>query len=165
MRNAGDWATQLSADHLVKPLADKVAGELSDWQVQTVLKDEATKARLSQLLGGAETPSLLFSASHGMGFPNGDPRQLEHQGCTRHGRTSGGGGGDGVVAIPVGQHLPDRGQSAKSPTSRRRAVANTAAISARERGTGQRRATWAGWTSPCRIAARRLTVHRRRTCG
>ena len=81
VRNAGDRATQLSADHLVKPLADKVAGELPDWQVQTVLKDEATKARLSQLLGGAETPAFLFSASHGMGFPNGDPRQLDHQGA------------------------------------------------------------------------------------
>jgi hypothetical protein len=81
VRNAGDRATQLSADHRVKPLAENVAGELPDWQVQTVLKDEATKARLSQLLGGAETPAFLFSASHGMGFPNGDPRQLEHQGA------------------------------------------------------------------------------------
>ena len=69
VRNAGDRATQLSADHLVKPLADKVAAELPGWHVQTVVKDEATKTRLSRLLGRAETPSLLFSASHGMGFP------------------------------------------------------------------------------------------------
>lgn len=81
VRNAGDRATQLSTDHLVKPLAEKVAAELPDWQVQTVMKDEATKARLSHLLGGAETPDFLFSASHGMGFPNGDPRQLDHQGA------------------------------------------------------------------------------------
>jgi hypothetical protein len=32
-------------------------------------------------LGGEETPSLLVSASHGMGFPNGDPCQLPHQGA------------------------------------------------------------------------------------
>ncbi len=46
-----------------------------------MLKDEATKARLSRLLGGEETPAVLFIAGHGMGFPNGDPRQLPHQGA------------------------------------------------------------------------------------
>ncbi len=80
-RNPADRATQRSADHLVGPLAAKLAGEQPAWQVQTVLKDEATKARLSQLMGGEETPAVLFTASHGMGFPNGDPRQLPHQGA------------------------------------------------------------------------------------
>ena len=81
VRNAADQATQLSADHLVKPLAAKLAGELPQWQVESVLAEDATKARLGALLGGAETPSFLFSASHGMGFPNGDARQLAHQGA------------------------------------------------------------------------------------
>ena len=80
VRNSADQATQLSADHLVKPLAEKLASEQPLWQMQTVLKDEATKARLSRLLGGKETPAVLFTAGHGMGFPNGDPRQLPHQG-------------------------------------------------------------------------------------
>jgi hypothetical protein len=81
VRNPADRATQLGADHLVRPLAEKLAGVQPAWQVQTVLKEEATKARLSQLLGGEETPAVLFTAGHGMGFPNGDSRQLPHQGA------------------------------------------------------------------------------------
>ncbi|MCP3898076.1 hypothetical protein, partial [Moraxella sp.] len=81
VRNSGDLATQLSADQLIAPLADWVAKDQSDWQIQTFLKEEATKAQLGQLLGGNDTPSLLFTASHGMGFPNGDSRQLPHQGA------------------------------------------------------------------------------------
>jgi hypothetical protein len=46
-----------------------------------VLGGQATKARLHRLLGGADTPALLFVAAHGVGFPNGDPRQLPHQGA------------------------------------------------------------------------------------
>jgi len=42
-------------------------------------------------------------------------------------------------------HLPDRGQAATSPTSRRRA---TAATSARERDTGERRAAGNGHHLP-----------------
>jgi hypothetical protein len=84
VRNSNDHATSLSADHLVKPLAEKLVqahqGQ-QDWSVRTVLADEATKARLSHLLGGAETPALLFTASHGIGFPNGDSRQLSYQGA------------------------------------------------------------------------------------
>jgi hypothetical protein len=79
--NPDDPATQLSADHLVKPLADQIAHAEPSWKVETLLRDEATKARLGRLLGGEETPALLFSASHGMGFPEGDARQLPHQGA------------------------------------------------------------------------------------
>jgi hypothetical protein len=81
VRNSADRATQLSADHLVKPLAKLVAADKPDWIVQTIIGEEATKARLARLLGGDETPDLLFTASHGMGFPNGDARQLAHQGA------------------------------------------------------------------------------------
>ena len=81
VRNADDRATQLSAEHLVSPLAEAMKQDQPGWQVQTCLDAEATKASLAQLLGGKDTPAFLFSASHGMGFPNGDERQLAHQGA------------------------------------------------------------------------------------
>jgi hypothetical protein len=81
VHNSDDQPTQLSAGHLVKPLAKKVTGDRPDWTVETILEDDAKKARLGLLLGGEDPPALLFTASHGMGFPQGDPRQLPHQGA------------------------------------------------------------------------------------
>jgi hypothetical protein len=81
VENPDDLATGLSADHLVAPLARNAAAAAPDWSVRQVASGAATKARLETLLGGNETPAFFFSASHGMGFPNGDPRQLAHQGA------------------------------------------------------------------------------------
>ncbi len=86
VQNMDDPATQLSANYLVNPLAQWVTQNLSewklpDWDVKTILSDQATKAQLSQMLGGTETPSLLFTASHGMGFEIDDSRLLNHQGA------------------------------------------------------------------------------------
>ncbi len=77
----GDRATRLSHDHLVKPRAESLAGAVADWDVETVLGERATKVQLLRHLGGDDTPSLLFTASHGLGFPNGHPRQLACQGA------------------------------------------------------------------------------------
>ena len=81
VQNPGDLATSQSAKQLVKPLAEQMAADQPTWSVQTLLKDQANKSRLAELLGGADTPALLFTASHGMGFPKDDPLQLSHQGA------------------------------------------------------------------------------------
>jgi len=79
--NPDDGSTQLSAERLVKPLAEQVKRDQPTWTLDTYLAESATKARLEGLLGGAETPALLFTASHGAAFDLGDPRQLKQQGA------------------------------------------------------------------------------------
>jgi hypothetical protein len=79
--NADDPATQLSATALAEPLAGSVRASYPDWSVQPYVSAQATKAALTSLLGGDKTPSLLFTASHGMKFAKGKPRQLPHQGA------------------------------------------------------------------------------------
>jgi hypothetical protein len=81
VENPDDKATELSANELVKPLASAVAMDQPEWQIETLVKEDTSKARLGQVLGGSQTPALVFTASHGMGFPNGDGRQLRHQGA------------------------------------------------------------------------------------
>jgi len=85
--NSDDLATRLSAQHLVAPLAERLrdwqltSEAASRWQVDLHLEAAATRARFEALLGGSETPGLLFTASHGVGFPSGDVRQATEQGA------------------------------------------------------------------------------------
>lgn len=81
VQNRDDRSTQLSATELAAPLADQLGRDQPDWSFDAVVGDGATKQRVAGLLGGADTPSILFTASHGMGFPNGDVRQRPHQGA------------------------------------------------------------------------------------
>lgn len=80
-RHPDDEITHTCLDHLVRPLAGRLRCKLADWELQTFFGDEATKERLGRLLGGGETPDLLFTASHGLSYPNGDPGQLQNQGA------------------------------------------------------------------------------------
>jgi hypothetical protein len=84
--NPDDQATNLSARELVAPLAETFGSKPPEgqpaWDVRTAIGDgQASKAQLARLLGGDDTPALLFTASHGMGFPASDPHQLPHQGA------------------------------------------------------------------------------------
>jgi hypothetical protein len=79
--NSDDPSTQLSATELVQPLHEKLAGDVESWQHTAITPENATKARLTQLLGGDQTPALLFTASHGMSFDPHSPNQRGHQGA------------------------------------------------------------------------------------
>lgn len=82
VQNDDDPATELSATQLVAPLAKFLGEDQSEWTVDAVVgPGQATKDRLGNLLGGDETPALLFTASHGIGFPVDDPRLLAQQGA------------------------------------------------------------------------------------
>ncbi|WP_428261640.1 hypothetical protein [Haliangium sp.] len=79
--NHDDRATQLSNAYLVDPLAgfaDETATK-SGWAVERYLAEDATRARLDALY--RDPPALLFTASHGVGFPCGHALQRERQGA------------------------------------------------------------------------------------
>jgi hypothetical protein len=81
--NPDDAATQLSRRNLIGPLAEIAEGwtDLPGWKVSRHFDAQARKTEVAELFGGRRTPALLFSASHGMGFPAGDPLQLRRQGA------------------------------------------------------------------------------------
>ena len=103
--NPDDRATQLSTQYLIQPLAERFekakqknspdfVKEIDSWQFESVRGDKATKECLLKLMGGDQSPALLFTASHGMGFSPGDVEQLEYQGallCQDWGGPYGGG--------------------------------------------------------------------------
>jgi len=80
-RHPDDGMTRLSAEQLVRPLAEKLSGKVNGWTVEALLGEEAGKERLGRLLGGNETPALLFTAGHGVCFLEDDERQRELQGA------------------------------------------------------------------------------------
>jgi hypothetical protein len=83
VQSPDDPATQLSTRELVEPLTRELRENrrVAGWQIDSVPGPEARKARLTQLLGGADTPALLFTASHGLEFDAIDPRQVRDQGA------------------------------------------------------------------------------------
>jgi hypothetical protein len=79
-RHLMDRATQLSADSLVDPLAKY---SISGWQRSQISRESATKAALLDALSplDGKGPAFLFTATHGVGWPAGDARQLQSQGA------------------------------------------------------------------------------------
>jgi hypothetical protein len=80
-RNVADRATKLSSTQLVVPLGEELTGFDDSWQVGTSVGEDATKERLTSLLTRDSAPSVLFTASHGLAFADGDAQQRERQGA------------------------------------------------------------------------------------
>jgi hypothetical protein len=81
-RNADDPSTELSADHLITPLAERLESFLPKERLRVTAGAGATKQALAEILSGRQgKPALLFTASHGLGFPSGHPDQRERQGA------------------------------------------------------------------------------------
>jgi hypothetical protein len=94
-RHPGDRSTQMSADCLIRPLAEGAPAAADQPAELPVASDrgfrsrcfkaaDATKASLLEALHpspGTAPPAILFTASHGMGWPKDDPRQRAAQGA------------------------------------------------------------------------------------
>lgn len=82
-RHAFDPATQLSADQLVQPLVEGTLAGRVRCTFESISGDAATHEALAGVLtrSDATAPGLLFTASHGMGFPAGHADQRTQQGA------------------------------------------------------------------------------------
>jgi hypothetical protein len=89
-RHPGDVATNLSASLLINPLAygtNTVGGALKQplhveigYGQRVYEAADATKGALLGILEADRPPTLLFTASHGMTYKSGQPKQLAEQG-------------------------------------------------------------------------------------
>jgi hypothetical protein len=94
-RNLADRATQLSADCLVRPLAEGIAAEGNQPAVKPIAEvrgfrsrsyfgSRATRANLVECVSAAKSsdrPAFLFTASHGLSWPKGHELQIAQQGA------------------------------------------------------------------------------------
>lgn len=81
VENDDDRATRQSATLLAQPLAQALANAKANWQIDLISGKGAGRADLEKLIAAEQAPGILFTASHGMCFPKGDPRQVTHQGA------------------------------------------------------------------------------------
>lgn len=79
--NPDDRATEMSVRHLVEPLVEALVHGDSGLGLSLAVRAHATKGRLAELLSQGSGAALLFTASHGLGFPSGDALQRSRQGA------------------------------------------------------------------------------------
>jgi hypothetical protein len=96
----GDAPTEDVSRYLIEPLLGSLRGAETSWEITTHRGRDASRKRLLSLLGGEETPRLLFTSGHGLGFPATDRRQRQLQGALLCGDWTGPG---------VGAEAPARG--------------------------------------------------------
>ncbi len=80
--HTGVQASSQAISQLVGPTVEFLHRAYPDWDLRTLLTPpETSKARLSELLGGTETPALIFTTSMSPPISKGDPRQLPLSGA------------------------------------------------------------------------------------
>lgn len=79
-RHQNDPPTAISLKHLLEPLKEQLSG-LQAGELSTFFAEDATKTQLRSLLGGPDTPTLLFTGGHGTMFRFGRERQRPCQGA------------------------------------------------------------------------------------
>jgi hypothetical protein len=75
VQNPDDESTRLSHELLMKELYGRLSNDAvlaGQWAFDFVPPEQAKKPKLAKVLGGASTPALLFTASHGAGFGQWD---------------------------------------------------------------------------------------------
>ncbi len=80
-QNRDDEPTRLSSEFLIKPLAAGASQSGTEWEINEITGEHATKERLLNLLVKRPSSSLIFLASHGISLPIDDPRQERWQGA------------------------------------------------------------------------------------
>lgn len=109
-RNPGDDATASSSIMLAAPLAKALNGTRFDlpgggavsYLIEHITGSDAEKKRLLDLLTrSTNQPALIFTATHGLGYPKGDLRQMDDQGamvCQEW---------PGPETVPLNKGIPD----------------------------------------------------------
>lgn len=80
VRNGADRATAQLAEHLVKPLSERLAG-FADWKADVWDEERSYRRDLLRLLGGDATPGLLLASCHGYPDQVGAETQPARQGA------------------------------------------------------------------------------------
>ncbi|HEX5746000.1 MAG TPA: C25 family cysteine peptidase [Archangium sp.] len=82
-RHPGDTATALSADYLLTPLSEPSVARAHGYDGVSFIGEAGTRAHLAEVLHGRgeQRPTLLFTASHGMGMAPGHALQRGLQGA------------------------------------------------------------------------------------
>ena len=78
VENPDDPLTEMSNQWLMNPLS-RILDEKKpeDWQIDTFIGKNADKSQLQRLLGGSQSPALLFTTSHGIQLR--EPPHLQKQ--------------------------------------------------------------------------------------
>jgi hypothetical protein len=69
-------ASAMVIKSLLEPLQERLRQTVTNWEIEPLLWEDASRGILSDALNSAWTPSLLFTASHGLDFSRRDAEQM-----------------------------------------------------------------------------------------